>query len=163
MTTTPTAKPTVSETSLDQRQRIIALTQQGASATVIAQQVGCSPRTVTRWRARHRQAGDAGLAYRSRRPHTPHPQTTEASLVARIQAIRQAHPGWGARLIHRQLRLDGTPDVPSERTIHAWLGRLGFGRVRPLPSKPLGWQTPAPSPHETVWEVDFTKKGAPTT
>lgn len=156
-------KPTASETSLEQRERIIALTRQGRSAGRIAAELGCSPRTVYRWRARHRRAGAAGLAYRSRRPRTRHPQTTAAATVGRIRAIRQAHPGWGARLIHRQLRLDGAAAAPSERTVHAWLGRLGFGRVRPVPSKPLGWPTPAPGPGETLWEVDFKQKGAPAT
>ena len=159
MSTSPAAKPTASELSLDQRQRIISLSAAGHSASRIAAELGCSPRTVARWRARHRQAGEAGLAYRSRQPHAAHPQTTAAAIVARIQTIRQAHPGWGARLIHRQLRLDGVAAVPSERTIHAWLRRLGFGRVQPPPSKPLGWPTPAPGPHETVWEVDFKQKG----
>jgi DNA-binding CsgD family transcriptional regulator len=32
------------------RQQIIALTQQGASAQEIADQLGCSRRTVMRWR-----------------------------------------------------------------------------------------------------------------
>lgn len=160
---TTTAKPTASETSLDQRQRIITLTQHGHSATRIAAEVGCSPRTVHRWRARYRQAGDDGLAYRSRQPHTAHPQTTAQAIIDHIQAIRAAHPQWGAHLIHGQLRLDGVPAVPSERTIHSWLGRLGHGRVRPLPGKPLGWPTPAPRADETVWEVDFKKKPAPAT
>ena len=161
--TTSAPKPTASEASLAQRRRIIALSQAGRSAPAIAREVGCSPRTVHRWRQRHRQAGDDGLAYRSRRPATPHPQTTPAPTVERIAAIRQAHPQWGARLIHRQLRLDGVRAVPSERTVSAWLRRRGFGRVRPLPGKPLGWPTPPPPPHETVWEVDFKKKGAPAT
>jgi transposase len=163
MSTGMAAKPTVSERSLDRRQRLIHLTARGASARAIAAQLGCSLRTVYRWRARHRRAGDAGLAYRTRRPRTAHPQTADARLVARIRAIRQAHPGWGARLIRRQLRLDGEAAVPSERTIHAWLTRLGVGRARPAASKPLGWPTPAPDAHDTVWEVDFKQKGAPAT
>jgi transposase len=158
-------KPTVSETALSQRQQIIALTTAGHSAAAIARHLGLSPRTITRWRARYRHAGEAGLAYRSRRPQTRHPQTTPAASVAPIPAIREAHPGWGARLIQRQLRLDGVAHVPSERTIHAWLGRLGYGPVRPRAhaGKPLGWQPPAPQPHDTVWEVDFKKKGGPVT
>jgi transposase len=150
-------KPTVSETSLEQRQCIIALTSQGVSAPVIAQTVGCSRRTVHRWRARQRQAGPDGLAYHSRRPQTPHPQTTPPAVVDRIQAIREAHPHWGARLIQRQLRLDGVTAVPGEHTVQHWLTRLGFGPVR-APGKPLGWTPPAPQPHEALWEVDFTKK-----
>jgi transposase len=150
-------KPTVSETSLEQRQRIIALTSAGVSAPVIASELGCSVRTVHRWRARQRQAGPAGLAYHSRRPQTPHPQTTPPAVVARIQAIRAAHPRWGARLIHRQLRLDGVTPVPCEDTVGHWLRRLGYGPVRAR-GKPLGWTPPAPQPDETLWEVAFTKK-----
>lgn len=150
-------KPTVSETSLEQRQRIIALTSQGVSAPEIATELGCSVRTVHRWRARQRQTGSAGLAYHSRRPQTSHPQTTSPAVVARIQAIRQLHPRWGARLIQRQLRLDGITPVPCAQTVQHWLRRLGFGLVRSA-GKPLGWTPPAPQPHETLWEVDFTKK-----
>jgi transposase len=157
----PVVKPTSSETSLAQRQRIVALTEAGWSAPHIAAAVGCSVRTVHRWRARVRTSGAAGLAPRSRRPQRVHPQTTGAAIVERIRAIRQAHPGWGARLIHRQLRLDGAQSVPSERTIHAWLGRLGFGPIRPPAGKPLGWEQPRPGPQDTVWEVDFKKKRTP--
>lgn len=156
------SKPTVSETSLEQRQRIIALTSQGVSAPRIATELGCSVRTVHRWRARQRQAGPAGLAYHSRRPQTPHPQTTRPAVVARIQAIREAHPHWGARLIQRQLRLDGVTPAPCEQTVQHWLRRLGYGPVRAR-GTPLGWTPPASQPHETVWEVDFTKqRGAAT-
>jgi hypothetical protein len=150
-------KPTVSETSLAQRQHIIDLTAQGASAPEIAADLGCSVRTVHRWRARQRQAGPAGLAYHSRRPQTPHPQTMPADVVARIGAIRAAHPRWGARLIQRQLRLEGVMPTPCETTVGHWLTRLGYGPVR-SPGKPLGWTPPAPQPDEVVWEVDFTKK-----
>jgi transposase len=157
MTAIVASKPTVSETSLEQRQQIIALTQQGVSAPAIAQVVGCSARTVRRWRARQRQAGSAGLAYHSRRPVTRHPQTTPPAVVARIKAIRTAHPQWGARLIHRQLRLDGVA-APSETTVRHWLARLGFGLVRPPRGKRLGWRQTPPAPDASVWEMDFTKK-----
>jgi transposase len=163
MDPTPTTKPTSSETSLAQRQQIITLTDAGWSAPRIARTVGCSVRTVHRWRSRARTSGSEGLCPRSRRPQQPHPQTTDAAIVARIGAIRQAHPAWGARLVHRQLRLDGVRGVPHERTVHAWLGRLGFGPVRPPAGKPLGWRQAPPSPHQTVWEVDFKKKPPPAT
>jgi transposase len=162
MTPVVASKPTTSETSLEQRQQIIALTQQGLSAPIIAQTVGCSERTVRRWRARQRQEGPTGLAYHSRRPVTPHPQTTPPAVVARIQAIREAHPQWGARLIQRQLRLDGVA-APNETTVRHWLTRLGFGPVRPARGKRLGWRQTPPAPEASVWEVDFTKKRGPAT
>jgi IS30 family transposase len=57
-------KPTSSETSLDQRQRIVRLSEQGHSAQEVATLVGVSRWTVLRWVRRYRQAGEVGLAYR---------------------------------------------------------------------------------------------------
>lgn len=155
----PTSKPTSSETSLAQRRQMVDLRAAGWTVSAIADEVGCSPRTVWRWLARARDAGEAGLAYRSRRPHTPHPQTTPSTVVADIQRIRTAHPGWGARLIRRQLLLDGGERVPSEVTIAAWLSRLGYGLVRPRRSKVLGWRPHPPTSDEVLWQIDFKQKG----
>jgi transposase len=154
------ANPTASETSLAGREQIIALTAQGQSASAIAGRMGCSVRTVHRWRARYRAAG---LQPRSRRPRRPHPQTTPAAVVACIRTIRAAHPGWGARLIRRQLMLEQSPIVPSERTIGAWLTRLGFGPVRPQAGKRLGWRPPDALPSNARWQLEHKQKGgAPT-
>jgi transposase len=151
-------KPTASETSLEQRQRIVHLSQQGHTAQEIATLVGVSRWTVGRWLRRYRQAGAVGLAYRPRRPRTPHPQTTPAAMRSRIQAIRDAHPRWGARLIRRQLLLDGqTP--PAEQTIQRWLRRLGYPLVVPRTGKPLGFRQPPPAPQELRWETDHKEKG----
>ena len=158
-------KPTVSELSLAERQAIVTRTQAGESAPAIARAVGCCERTVRRWRARARQAEQTGadlaqaLAYHARRPQTPHPATTPPAIVERIRQLREQHPGWGARLIHRHLRLEGHRDLPSERTVHSWLRRLGFGRVRPTPRKALGWRPPTAAPDPTIWEVDHKQKG----
>jgi hypothetical protein len=108
----------------------------------------------------HAAAGPPALAYHSRRPRTPHPQTTPAAVQDRIRAVRQRHPGWGARLIRRQLVLDGVADAPSEVTIQRWLVRQGFPSVRPLRHKPLGWPSPAASA-APVWQADFKQKGGP--
>lgn len=152
-------KPTATETSLAERQQIIQLTRQGHSAKAIALHLGCSPRTVHRWRARFRTSGEAGLTPRSRRPKQRHPQTTPEPVVARMRAIRETHPGWGARLIRRQLRVDGVTPVPCEGTIQRWLKRLGFGLVRPPVGKRLGWQPPDPLPSNARWQLDHKQKG----
>jgi transposase len=154
-------KPTVSECSRAERQEIVRRTAAGDSAPAIAASLGRSVRTVTRWRSAYRRAGDAGLAYHSRRPHTDPPHTTPPDVVARIGAIREAHPGWGARLVRRQLLLDGVRPLPCERTVQAWLTRLGWPPVRTR-HKPLGFPQPAPPPRDdTVWEVDHKQKGGP--
>jgi transposase len=151
-------KPTVSECSRAERQEIIRRTAVGESAPVIAASLRRSVRTITRWRCAFRRAGEDGLAYHSRRPHTVPAHTTPPHVVARIGAIRAAHPGWGARLIRRQLRLEGVRPLPSERTVHRWLRRLGCPPVRPPTPKPLGFPQPPPVRDDTVWEVDHTQK-----
>jgi transposase len=150
-------KPTSSETSLAQRQTMVQLHQQGWTYAAIAAHLACSPWTVGRWVRAHAAGGAAALGYRSRRPRTAHPQTTPPALHAQIRTIRQRHPGWGARLIRRQLMLDGVATPPSEVTIHRMLGRLGFPLVRPPRHKPLGW--PSPPPATPLWQVDFKQKG----
>jgi transposase len=152
-------KPTVSECSWAEREEIIRRSEAGEPAPVIAARLGRSVRTVTRWRSAYRRQGATGLAYHSRRPHTLPPHTTSPPVVARIRAIRTQHPGWGARLIHRQLRLEGVWPLPCERTVHAWLRRLGYPPVRPPTPKPLGFPQPPAVRDDTLWEVDHKQKG----
>jgi hypothetical protein len=154
-----TDKPTVSETSLADRQEIIRLTAAGWTAPAIADHLGCSVRTVRRWRSAHRDGGESALVYHSRRPHTRAEATTPPSVVDQIVAIRTAHPGWGACLIWRQLRLTGVSPLPCQRTVQHWLTRLGFPAVRPPAHKPLGFPQPRPSRDDTLWEMDHKQKG----
>ena len=155
-------KPTSSETSRTQRAQMVTLHGQGLTYDAIATQLGCSRWTVGRWVRAHRRGGAAALAYHSRRPHTPHPLTTSPTVRARIRAIHDAHPGWGARLIRRQLDRDGVTPLPSEVTIHAWLRRWDVPLVRPLRHKPLGFAQPANGATPS-WEVDFKEKGGSAT
>ncbi len=157
------SQPTSSETLLAQRRLMVHLTEQGWSHQAIAEHLGVSRRTVLRWVGRYRAAGPVGLAYRPRRPRTPHPQTTPATVRARIRAIREAHPRWGARLIRRQLAREGVTPLPTEVTIQHWLAHFGFDLVQPRTGKPLGWPAPPPVPSEEVWQADFTEKGGPPT
>ena len=146
-------------TTLAQRQQIIEWQQAQVSYAEIAERVGCSRWTVGRWVRAWKREGPSRLEPRSHRPHGVHPLTTPVRIQARIRAIREQHPGWGARLIHRQLELDRVTPLPSERTIQAWLQRQGFPLVRPRSAKPLGFPASASSPHQPLWEADFKKKG----
>jgi len=152
-----TGKPTSGETSIEQRQQMVRWHAQGDSYAVIAARLGCSRWTVGRWVRAAARGGEAALGYRSRRPHTPHPHTTPAAIQARIRAIHQAHPHWGARLIRRQLALEGVAKPPSEITIHAWLRRWEVPLVRPRCHKPLSW--PQPATATPGWQLDFKQKG----
>lgn len=161
--TTPivATKPTVSECSRAERDEIIRRSEAGESTAVIAVSLGRSTRTITRWRSAHRRQGDDGLAYHSRRPHTRPAHTTPPAVVDRICAIRDQHPGWGARLIRRQLKLEGVDPLPGERTVHSWLTRLGYPPVKPPTPKPLGFPQPPAIRDDTLWEVDHKQKGGP--
>lgn len=152
-------RPTSSETTHADRLRIVTLAEQGWSRAAIAAEIGCSVRTVDRWLARVRSEGLEGLHYRSRRPHRPHPQTTDPAIVARIDEVRTAHPGWGARLIRRQILLDGWEQVPSEVTVRHWVRRLGHPSRAHRRREPLGWSTPAASGDVISWQMDFKVKG----
>jgi transposase len=152
-------QPTSGETTVAQRQRMVALRAQGWSYAAIAAELACSPWTVGRWVRAHAAGGPAALAYHDRRPRTAHPLTTTPELQAQIRAIRAAHPGWGARLIRRQLELAGVPDPPSEVTIQVWLRRWNLPLVRPRRHKPLGWTGDPVTAATPIWQVDFKQKG----
>jgi transposase len=154
---------TGSETSVAQRQQMVRWHQHGWTYATIAAHLGCSRWTVGRWVRAHARGGDTALVSPGHRPHTPHPQLTAPTVQARIRTIRQTHPGWGARLIRRQLDLDGVPTPPSEGTIQHWLHRQGFPLVRPPRQKPLGWTTAPPPATAAVWQIDFKQKGGPGT
>lgn len=151
--------PSETATTLAQRQQMIQLHQAEFSYAEIAERVGCSRWTVGRWVRAWRREGSARFAPRSHRPHHVHPQTTAPQIQERIRATRQAHPGWGARLIQRQLQLDEVTPLPSEVTVQAWLRRQGFPLVRPRTAKPLGFATATTSPHQPLWQADFKQKG----
>lgn len=154
------AKPTSSETSMEQRRQMVALHAQGLSYPAIADQLGCSRWTVGRWVRAAAAGGAAALNYHSRRPHTPHPQTMAASVQTQLRALHAAHPGWGARLLQRHLALEHVSPLPSEATVHHWLRRWGVPLVRPRRQKALGWSTPT-TPPTSLWQVDFKQKGGP--
>ena len=63
------------------------------------------------WIERYRAAGVAGIEERSRRPrHSP--TQTGAELEARIVALRQVYPDWGARKLRVLLGRQGI-ELPS--------------------------------------------------
>ena len=72
------------------------------------------------------------MADLSRRPHVT-PKRSEATTEARVVAVRDKHPAWGARKIARCLKREGLKvTVPS--TVHQILCRNG--RVKPTENAP---------------------------
>ena len=115
---------------MDERGEFVRLAMQpGANRRELCRRFGVHPDTGYKWLGRW-SAGETDLADRSRRPHTS-PERTDAALEARVLAVRDAHPVWGARKIERCLEREGHAS-PAFSTVHEILRR--HGRV----GKPAG-------------------------
>jgi transposase InsO family protein len=138
--------------AMDQRREFVRLAmQEGVNRRELCRRFGISADVGYKWLARH-QAGDAGLANRSRRPHAS-PRRSEAAIEAGVLAVRDAHPAWGARKIAHCLARDGLA-APAVSTVHQILRR--HGRIVPPPG---GAVTPyqrfeKQAPNQ-IWQMDF--------
>jgi transposase InsO family protein len=130
----------------------IALVQRLRSATCSAEQVAAafavSARTVYKWQARHRQAGEEGLRDRSSRPQRiPRSTATDrAELIIRLRHCRLSGPE-----IARALKMPRS-------TVAAVLNRAGLERLRnldpDLPTRRYEWAHPGDLIH-----LDIKKLG----
>lgn len=122
----------------------------GANRRELCRRFGISADVGYKWLARQK-AGEPDLGDRSKRPHLS-PKRSAPALEARVLAVRDAHPAWGARKIARILRNAGVPP-PAGSTVHAILQR--HGRIMPPDgaSQPLQrFEKDAPN---QLWQMDF--------
>ena len=137
-------------TTMDQRQEFVQLAgQDGVNRRELCRHFGIHPSTGYKW-IRRWEAGEA-LADRSRRPHSS-PRRTKPAIEARILAIRDDHPAWGARKLAHCLDRDGVA-CPAVSVVHEILRRNG--RIVPPPGGPVAHQRfekPAPN---LLWQMDF--------
>ena len=138
--------------AMDERREFIRLAmQEGVNRRELCRRFGISPEVGYKWLARW-QAGDRELADRSRRPHVS-PGRSEAEIEARVLAVRDKHPAWGARKIAHCLKRDGLA-VPVPSTVHQILCRNG--RVKPSgnasPNPGHRFEKEAPN---LLWQMDF--------
>src|SRR5437660_12043595 len=83
---------------MDQRREFVRLAlQEGVNRRELCRRFGISPDVGYKWLART-AAGDEELADRSRRPHRS-PRHSDGATEARVLAVRDQHPAWGARKI----------------------------------------------------------------
>ena len=135
---------------MEQRREFVQLaSQEGVNRRELCRRFGIHPSTGYTWLGR----GLAGeeLADHSRRPHSS-PTRTEAAIEARVLAVRDAHPAWGARKIVQCLMRDGVVS-PVRSTVHDILRR--HGRIVPPPggaAAHLRFEKPAPN---LLWQMDF--------
>ena len=89
----------------------------GTNVRALCRRHGISPTTGYKWLARYRDAGEAALRDRSRRPRRT-PRRTAPDLEQRVLELRDRQPTWGGRKLARR-----------------WVGERGFvwaGRFRRL-------------------------------
>lgn len=137
--------------TMDLRKEFVALAmQQGANVRALCRRFEISPSTGYKWLQRERTG--QGLVDRSRRPrHSPGqcPPETEA----RIVALRQQHPAWGARKLAHRLAALGI-EAPAVSTVHAILVRQGLISA-PASQAATAWQRfEHPQPND-LWQMDF--------
>src|SRR6185369_7846263 len=112
---------------LEQRTRfVMQASAVGIPMAQLCRQFGISRKTGYKWRQRFREQGLDGLRERTRRPHK-YRQPLDAAWARRIVQLRQAHPHWGAKKLHRilQQRQRGGRAVPACSTIGVILRREG--------------------------------------
>jgi transposase InsO family protein len=141
-------------TVMESRREFVTLaTREGANVRALCRRFGISPKTGYKWLARYAAAGVAGLADRSRRPHTS-PRQTPAAIVARVCAMRRATATrtWGGRKIHHALLRAEVADVPAPSTITRILGDADL--LRAEPDRPATGRFARATPNE-LWQLDF--------
>ena len=116
----------------------------------VCQEYGISRATGYMWLARFAEGGVAGIAERSRRPHTS-PTLTAAAVEEQVVALRQRFPDWGARKLSVRLGQQGV--VVPRSTLHRILLRHGLvrdgDRHAPAPGR---FERAAPN---ALWQMDF--------
>jgi transposase InsO family protein len=117
----------------------------------LCQQYGITRKTGYKWIKRFEQS--QSLEDQSRRPvHSP--RQTDPAIVERIVALRQEHPCWGPRKLHRRLLDVGHQGVPAVSTIAQILKRQGLISVeQTLKHRPMQ-RFEHPEPNQ-LWQMDF--------
>ena len=140
--------------AMEQRGAFVQLAlAEGANIRALCRQYGVSPTRAYAWIAAYRADGVAGLAPRSRRPHTS-PHQTSPAVEAQVLAVRAAHPTWGGRKIRAILKRDGVVPLPAASTITTILRRQGRldGPGAGEPRAYLRFERETPN---ALWQLDF--------
>lgn len=120
---------------------------------------GISEKTGHKWRQRFAEGGATALADRSHAPHVPAHQVPRA-LIARICALREQYPKWGARKL-RGILQSAEPTIvwPAASTITTILHREGvpLRRRSARRTAQAEWASVLTEPvrPNDVWATDF--------
>jgi transposase InsO family protein len=125
------------------RAKLMAMHQQGVTLTALSREFGVAREVLSRWWSRYRVADLAGLAPRSRRPHTS-PTALTRPLQARILALRRRR--WSAARIAFALQL-------GHGTVQRYLEAAGVSQL-PQPARVRPKRFEKQRPGELV-HIDF--------
>ena len=114
---------------------------------------GIARKTGYKWLKRWDEQGDDGLVDQSRRPRRSPGKTTEA-VEQEVLKVRQSHPTWGGRKIHKVLKRGGMCSPPSPSTITSILHRHGCISQEQSSKHQAYGSFERCSPND-LWQVDF--------
>lgn len=139
---------------MDLREEFVILARrEGANMCALCRRYGISPTTGYKWLERYAAGGRAALADRPRRPHGS-PGRTAAAMEARVIALRDRHPAWGARKLHRRLQDLGVAGLPAISTVNAILARHGRLDAAESVKHTAFSRFEHAAPNE-LWQMDF--------
>ncbi len=118
----------------------------GANISDLCRRFAISRKTGYKW------LGREDCEDRSRRPLSS-PRRTDAALEARVLAVRDAHPAWGARKIAHVLQRDAAIQL-APSTVNCVL--LRHGRISEQASEAATpWQRFEHEEPNSLWQIDF--------
>jgi len=125
---------------------------EGANVRELCRRYGVSPPTAYKWISRFREGGAEALADRPRRPASS-PARASESVEAEVLRLRDEHPAWGGRKLHRRMIDLGRRDAPAASTITAMLRRHGrLAADAPASAPFVRFEHDAPN---RLWQMDF--------
>jgi len=132
---------------------VILASQPDTNIRALCRQYRISPTTGYTLLTRFRAEGAAGLANRSRRPHTA-PRRTAPETEAAVIALRQEHPAWGGRKLAARRTALGHAAVPHPNTITDLLRRHDL-LSDPADTCHHAWQRWERDTPNALWQMDF--------
>jgi len=123
----------------------------------LARKYGISRKTAYKYIGRYQIEGEAGLAEKSRAPHS-HPNETPPPIIDEIINTKLKFGSWGPKKIIARLRKDNPDKVyPCPSTAQYWLYRYDLVRTRKKRSQVPPYTQPFSECNSSndVWSIDF--------
>ena len=126
---------------------------EGVNFSALCDRFGIARKTGYKWLKRWKADGKAGLEDQSRRPANS-PRRTKSSVEDEVVRLRNIHPAWGGRKLHKRLQELGHQNLPSPSSITRILHRHGL--ICPLESKKrVAWKSFQHDQPNDLWQIDF--------